>query len=181
MVAYSAAFAAYLAEFFAIVSLIAIPLYLSNGLALVFGRGMPIDFNKKFFDGRPLLGKGKTFRGAFAGIFFGTAGSFIVNALFPQLTAFLPADYVLYGFLLASGAVLGDIAASFIKRRLGLERGSRVLLLDQLDFLAGGILLGALIFTPTIEQVIFLMIFTLSMHRFANLVAFKTKIKKVPW
>ena len=43
------------------VSLMAIPLYLCNSLALVFGGKTPIDGERKFFDGRPLLGRGKTF------------------------------------------------------------------------------------------------------------------------
>lgn len=171
----------YLTSFFAIASLIAIPIYLSNGLALVFGGGKPLDFSKSFFDGKPVLGKGKTFRGTIAGIFFGSLGAAIVSMMFPQLAGFLPANYLYYGILLATGAILGDIAASFVKRRAGLEQGTSVFLLDQLDFLLGGIIVGMIVFVPTAEQVLFLAIFTFSMHRFANVVAFKTRIKKVPW
>ncbi len=171
----------YLAAFFATVSLIAIPIYLSNGLALAFGGGKPIDFGKRFFDGRPLLGNGKTIRGTAAGIFFGSLGAAIVSAFVPQLTAFLPVDYLRYGVLLAIGAMAGDIAGSFVKRRMGLEQGKSVMLLDQLDFLLGGILLGVTLFTPTILEILFLVVFTMSVHKFANIVAFKTKVKKVPW
>jgi CDP-2,3-bis-(O-geranylgeranyl)-sn-glycerol synthase len=171
----------YLAGFFATVSLIAIPVYLSNGFALLFGGGRPLDLGKRFVDGKPLLGKGKTIRGTLAGIFFGSMGSLAVSAFFPQLAAFIPANYVHYGALLAAGAMVGDIAASFSKRRLGLAQGKSVILLDQLDFLAGGILLGMTLFVPTIGEVLFLAAFTFSMNRFANLVAFNTRIKKVPW
>jgi CDP-2,3-bis-(O-geranylgeranyl)-sn-glycerol synthase len=170
-----------LASFFAVVSLIAIPVYLSNGLALVYGGGTRLDLGRKFLDGKPLLGGGKTFRGTIAGILFGFLGSLMVSLLFPGLAAFLPVSYVLYGFLLATGSVLGDIAASFFKRRLGLEQGTNILLLDQLDFLFGGMALGMVVFIPSLEQVLLLALFTFSMHRFANIVAFKAKIKKIPW
>ena len=171
----------YLVEFFAIVSLIAIPIYISNGLALVFGGGPAMDFGKRFFDGKELLGEGKTFRGTLAGIFFGSLGGAIVAVFIPQLAAFLPVDYFQYAVLLSMGAMLGDIAASFVKRRLGIERGAHFFLIDQLDFLVGGIALGAIMFVPAPEQVVFLAVFTFSMHKFANLIAFQSRMKKVPW
>ena len=171
----------YLSEFFAVVSLIAIPIYIANGLALVFGGGPKIDLGKNFVDGKRLLGDGKSFMGAATGIFFGSVGIAAVQIFLPQLTAFLPVNYLQYGFLLATGAILGDVASSFVKRRMGKERGKSVVFLDQLDFLVGGIVLGMIVFVPSVEQFVFLAVFTFSVHRFANLVAFKIKMKKVPW
>ncbi len=170
-----------LTEFAAIICLIAIPIYLSNGMALFFGGETPLDFGKKFFDKRPLFGGGKTFKGTIAGIAFGTLGGVVASILFPNLTLLLDTNYVVYGFFLSLGAMLGDITASFIKRRLKVERGETVFLLDQLDFLVGSILLGMVVFTPPFAVVAFLAIFTISIHKFANVVAFKTRIKNVPW
>jgi len=171
----------FLLSFFVTVSLIAIPVYLSNGFALIFGGGKPIDFGKKMNDGKRILGNGKTIRGALAGIFFGSLGTLAVAAAFPGANAFVGGSYLQYGILLALGAMLGDIAGSFAKRRTGFEQGESIPLLDQLDFLLVGIVLGALVFVPTALEVVFLVVFTVSMHKFANLIAFKTRIKKVPW
>ncbi|MAG21936.1 MAG: hypothetical protein CL943_01340 [Candidatus Diapherotrites archaeon] len=171
----------YLIEFFAVVILVIIPIYLSNSLALVFGGKTPIDFNKNFSDDRPIFGPGKTIRGAIAGIFFGSLTGIIVSVFIPQLTGYLPVDYVQYAILLSVGAVVGDIAASFLKRRINIERGKSVLILDQLDFLIGGLVIGGIIFVPSILQIAFLTVFTFLMHRFANNIAFLTKLKKVPW
>ncbi len=163
------------------VSLMAIPLYLCNGLALVFGGKTPIDFGKSFFDGRPLLGKGKTLKGTFSGIALAFLAVLAISAVFPQTEAVLGASYLYYGTLLAIGAVAGDFAGSFIKRRLGIERGKSVLILDQLDFVIGGFALGLLLVTPSLLEVVFLLAFTMIWHVIGNHIAFFARIKKDPW
>ena len=170
-----------LAGFFATVSLMAIPIYLTNGFALILGGKTPLDFNKTFFDKKPLLGKGKTVKGTIFGIVIGSLGALAVSLFIPQLTAYIGVNYFYYGILLSIGAVAGDILGSFVKRRISIERGKSVILLDQLDFLIVGIVFGSLLFVPTIWHVLFLAIFTASMHKFSNVVAFKTRIKRVPW
>ena len=170
-----------LAHFFAIVSLIAIPIYISNGMALVFGGHGQLDLGLNFIDHKPLFGKGKTFSGTLAGIIFGSAGSLAVMAFFPNLALVLGINYFYYGFLLASGAMAGDIFGSFLKRRVKVERGQSFFLLDQLDFILGGIGIGMLAFVPSIWHVLFLAAVTVSVHKFGNVVAFKTKMKSVPW
>jgi len=74
---------------------------IANGLALVFGGGPKIDLGKNFVDGKRMLGDGKSFMGAAAGVFFGLVGVAAVQIFLPQLTAFLPINYLQYGFLLA--------------------------------------------------------------------------------
>jgi CDP-2,3-bis-(O-geranylgeranyl)-sn-glycerol synthase len=163
------------------VSLMAIPLYLCNGLALVFGGKTPIDFGKKFWDGRPILGKGKTFKGTAAGLGSAFIASAALALFFPKTTAIAGANYALYGSLLCIGAVLGDFAGSFAKRRYGLERGKSVFWVDQLDFVAGGLILASLIAAPTIIEAVFLLAFTMLAHVIGNWIAFIYKMKKVPW
>ncbi|MDP6670520.1 MAG: CDP-archaeol synthase, partial [archaeon] len=126
-----------LIHFFTVVVLITIPIYLSNSFALILGGKTYLDFGKNFFDGRPLFGKGKTFRGTIAGIVVGSVGALAVSVFLSDFTTVISANYFHYGFLLAAGAMLGDLVGSFIKRRTGLARGESVLLLDQLDFVAG--------------------------------------------
>lgn len=163
------------------VSLMAVPLYLCNGLALVFGGKTPVDLGRKFFDGRPVLGSGKTFKGTIAGIASASVVSLALSAAFPQSSAFVGASYALYGVLLAVGAVAGDFAGSFAKRRYGLERGRSVFWLDQLDFVAGGLLFASLVSPPTAVEAVFLLAFTMLAHVIGNWVAFIYKMKKVPW
>ncbi|MFA4855130.1 MAG: CDP-2,3-bis-(O-geranylgeranyl)-sn-glycerol synthase [archaeon] len=163
------------------VSLMAIPLYLCNGFALIFGGKTPIDFGRNFFDGRRILGNGKSIKGTFAGIFFASLGVLAINVVFPQTGEILGTNYFWYGVLLAFGAILGDFAGSFLKRRLNIERGKSVFLLDQLDFVAGGLAAGALLAVPSTLEAIFLLAFTLLLHVVSNRVAYIGKIKRVPW
>lgn len=162
-------------------SLTAIPLYICNGLALVFGGKTPVDFGKNFFDGKPLLGKGKTFKGTFFGVFFAVLAAAGIWLVFPQSSGIIGASYILYGTLLALGAVAGDFAGSFLKRRLGVERGKSMFLVDQLDFVLGGYAFVLPVASPTALEIGFLCAFTLLAHVVGNKIAFVAKIKKVPW
>lgn len=163
------------------VSLIAIPLYLCNSLALVFGGKHPIDFGKNFFDGKPLLGKGKTFKGTFSGVFFAFLGVLILSTVFPQVNAIMATDYLAFGTLLAVGAVFGDFVGSFLKRRLGIARGKSVFLLDQLDFVLGGFVVASAVMLPSALEMLFLFALTMLAHVMGNWLAFLAKMKKVPW
>jgi len=79
----------------------------------------PLDGGRPFIDGRPLLGPSKTWRGLIASLLATTAVAPLVG-LAPGI-----------GALMALGAMAGDLASSFLKRRLGLASGARALGLDQ--------------------------------------------------
>ncbi|GAI48998.1 unnamed protein product, partial [marine sediment metagenome] len=49
-----------------------LPAYVANATPVVLGGGKPIDSGKKFTDGRPIFGAGKTWRGFVSGIATGT-------------------------------------------------------------------------------------------------------------
>ena len=163
-----------------VVSLIAAPLYLTNSMALLFGGKGRIDFGKNFFDGKPILGKGKTFSGLAGGIALGSLLVLAIVTAFPNANDFIP-NYLVYGVLLCIGTMAGDIVASFLKRRTGMEQGREVLLLDQLDFVVGGLAVGSFLFLPTVWEFLFLAAFTLAVHKISNFLAFKIKVKRVPW
>lgn len=80
----------------------------------------PVDFGIVFFDGRPLFGNSKTWRGLLASVFM--AG----------ILAILLSTSVQNGVLFGIWVMLGDLSASFIKRRLGYIESSRSRLLDTL-------------------------------------------------
>lgn len=161
-------------------SLYLTPMYMTNACAMLFGGKTRLDFNKTFF-GKPLLGKGKTFEGTFSALSIGILTSYLIEVLFKEQTLLISNNYLLFGFLLAVGTLLGDIIASFFKRRIGLKPGEQLLFVDQLDFIAGGLTLTLWIYTPTIFDVSLMVIITLIAHKIANFIAYKIKIKKVPW
>jgi len=154
-----------------------VPLYITNGCALLFGGGRPLDLGKKIF-GKPIFGRGKTVRGTCAGLISGLLSVFIIAPLVPK---WFVSNYVAFGNLLVLGALTGDILASFLKRRLGFKSGCAVPVLDQLDFVFGGIVFTAWMRVPSIAEFTALLIITLFMHRFSNYIAYKVKIKEVPW
>lgn len=167
-----------LVEIFFLLLLYVFPMYFSNGAPLVLHGKVPLDFGKKLF-GKRILGDGKTILGAFSGILIGTAGGAMAFFLIPY-AAQIP-NYFSFIVFLSIGAILGDIIKSFIKRRLGFERGAQWVLADQLDFIFGGLILSSLIRLPEIEIVLLLLVITLFMHSATNFIAYKIKLKNVPW
>jgi CDP-2,3-bis-(O-geranylgeranyl)-sn-glycerol synthase len=91
-------------------------------LSLLFGKrcNQPVDRGILLPDGRPLLGPSKTIRGLL--------GSITICALLAPLFDLSHLQGAAFGAL----AMLGDLASSFCKRRLGLHSGHSVPLLDQL-------------------------------------------------
>jgi CDP-2,3-bis-(O-geranylgeranyl)-sn-glycerol synthase len=107
-----------------------LPAMLPNSAAVVFGGGKPMDLGRSM-NGRRILGDGKTWRGFFGG---GAAG--VVLGLILMGIAYLFGSEEIWGYggiwagvgiiaCLSFGSLLGDIMGSFIKRRLGIERGKR--------------------------------------------------------
>jgi CDP-2,3-bis-(O-geranylgeranyl)-sn-glycerol synthase len=129
---------------------IVIPVYVANASAVIVGGGIPIDFGKRWRDGKRILGDGKTWRGLLSGTFLGmTAGFGLVVAAsyinaseynFLNLSDFERFPLMIpIIFSLCFGALLGDIIESFFKRRIGKNRGENWILFDQLDFLLGAL------------------------------------------
>lgn len=157
--------------------LVLLPALVANGspVLLSYG-GTPIDGGRKFLDGRPLLGAGKTWEGLGIGVLYGS--------IFAVFLASIMCSYTLLkgGIAAALGALLGDMFAAFIKRRIGLERGAPAPVLDQLDFYAGALIslyivdiivdpYAAAVFAPIV----------LVLHRLTNMAANRLKLKPVPW
>ncbi len=166
------------------------PSYTPNNFAVITGGGKPIDLGRNFIDGKRILGDGKTFRG-FAGGFAGGMLTGIIQYHIEMLFGFhffssLGFYQALYLFaLLSSGSLLGDMAGSFIKRRLGFERGKKAPLLDQLDFLVFSIILASFhesfYMIYTWQVILAGIVITPLLHRLTNLIAYLLKLKDVPW
>ncbi|MFH1786056.1 MAG: CDP-2,3-bis-(O-geranylgeranyl)-sn-glycerol synthase [archaeon] len=157
-----------------------IPAYVANASPVLFGGGRPLDFGKKFRDGRPILGKGKTIRGTVLGILCGTAAYFLSA---PFLAAYPLASQLTAGsaFLLASGTIFGDIFGSFIKRRLGFTSGANASILDQIMFIIFALLFVSIRIHVNPVQAAFLILVTPLIHRSFNILAYLAKLKEVPY
>jgi len=165
-----------------------LPAYLPNPVAALFGGGTPVDFGLTMRDGRRILGDGKTWRGlcigVFAGLLIGFVEIFCSNAF---NLAPMPLQTIASVTALAVGALLGDMAKSFFKRRLGKERGENWFLADQYDLVAGSLLLLLLVspawFFANITIPVFIVILVLTplLHRLANIIGFSLGVKDVPW
>ena len=153
-----------------------LPAYFANAAPVVLGGGTPIDGGRNFTGGRRIFGDGKTVRGFVAGLVAGT----IVGAL--QGIARGPlSHYLALGFLLALGALLGDLLGSFIKRRMGIERGGAALGLDQLGFVVIALLLASPITLPGWQVIVTLLIITPPIHLATNFIGHKLKLKARPY
>jgi CDP-2,3-bis-(O-geranylgeranyl)-sn-glycerol synthase len=162
-----------------LVFLYVVPLYIANSSPVIAHGKVPLDFGKKLF-GQPILGKGKTVLGTVAGITIGTGTGAIILLFFPQAEQLIP-NYLQLAFLLAFGAIIGDVTKSFFKRRFSIKSGEKWDLADQLDFVLGGLLVSMLLRIPEVWLVVLLLIATFFIHKTFNWVAYKLKLKEVPW
>lgn len=80
----------------------------------------PLDGGATFMDGRPVLGKSKTYRGL--------AFSLVGTVLAADVLG-MPWEI---GLMIGGLAMTGDCLSSFIKRRLGYDSGAMALGLDQI-------------------------------------------------
>ena len=179
-----------------------LPAYIANPMAAVFGGGTPMDLGKYFPDGRRILGNGKTIRGLVAGTACGIVIGLIQIGLAPRLMASgvldnWPMFYAALGayslctlsivFLMAFGALLGDSAESFIKRRLDLERGAMFPVADQLDFVLGAWVLTYIFAAHWFNTyfsfwiIVTVLVATPLLHLAANIFGYLIKVKKEPW
>ncbi len=167
-----------------------LPAYLPNNFAALFGGGTPLDLGKSLPDGRRIFGNGKTIRGTIAGIVSGMLIGLIQNSIsdlvgLPGFGEGRELFLVLLG--LSAGSMLGDLAASFIKRRLGMERGASFFLVDQLDFVMGAWALTFLLAPAwfndrfTSPVIIVVLLITPVLHRLTNVIGYMIGAKKEPW
>jgi CDP-2,3-bis-(O-geranylgeranyl)-sn-glycerol synthase len=164
------------------------PAYCANAFA-IFGGGKPVDFGKSW-RGKRIFGDGKTWRGLIIGIIAGSLFGLLWHFLsqFPPLSeTYFVFDFRItdpfFGLYLSVGAMIGDLANSFLKRRLGLKRGAPFWGLDQWNLVLGGLLM-AYLFAPTFiiaEQFIALLVITFAIHLTGNQIAYMMKRKKVRW
>jgi CDP-2,3-bis-(O-geranylgeranyl)-sn-glycerol synthase len=167
-----------------------LPAYVPNNAAVLAGGGRPIDGGWTW-NGRRLLGDGKTWRGTAVGTLAGAALALALNAVSPATSTLLgvelPTFPLTVALALPAGAMAGDIVASFLKRRTGRERGAAFPGLDQLDFVVVSLLFAFLaapewfaeVFTLPVLAVI--VVVTPLLHLGTNGIAYALGLKEEPW
>ncbi len=167
-----------------------LPAYVPNNVAVLAGGGTPIDGGRTV-GGRRLLGDGKTWRGTAVGTAAGVALALALNQVAPAAAAAtgvsLPTFPLAAAAGLALGAMLGDISASFLKRRTGRQRGAAFPVVDQLDFVAGALACAALLdfgwFTATFTLPVLGVVIVLTpiLHLATNGIAYLLGLKDEPY
>ncbi len=166
-----------------------LPAYIPNNVAVLAGGGRPIDNGMTLDDGKRLLGDGKTWRGTAFGTAAGVAVALALNQLHPFVSGGVAADPfpIAAAVSLAFGAMLGDILASFLKRRTGRERGAVFPGVDQLDFVVVSLVLTAVVATGwfletfTLGVLVAVFVLTPVLHVSTNAIAYALGLKDEPW
>jgi CDP-2,3-bis-(O-geranylgeranyl)-sn-glycerol synthase len=158
------------------------PAYCANAAPVLAGGGKPMDFGKNFVDGKPIFGKNKTFKGFFFGLAIGIFVGLVESLVFSYPMPF----NVLFIVLSPLGALIGDLAGAFLKRRLGIAPGGLLPVVDQIDFVVGAILFSLPFFSLPLtvtywELAIAVIIITPPIHLLTNFLAYKLKLKENPW
>jgi len=134
---------------------------------------------------KQIFGVNKTYRGILVGIIAGVLTSFaqlllLNNSFFASILVFpyTVKNFFLWGILLGGGALGGDLAKSYFKRKRGIAPGNRWLPWDQLDMVFGGIVCGSLLYRFSLMNIIILLIATPFLVLAINFVGYFLKIKE---
>ncbi|WP_254863807.1 CDP-2,3-bis-(O-geranylgeranyl)-sn-glycerol synthase [Halovivax gelatinilyticus] len=167
-----------------------LPAYVPNNAAVLAGGGRPIDGGRTW-NGKRVLGDGKTWRGTLVGTAVGAALALVLNAVAgdvgPAVGVDLPTFPVAVVVALPFGAMCGDIAASFLKRRTGRRRGAPFPVVDQLDFvvlaLAFAFVAAPTWFSEQFTLGVLAVVFVLTpiLHVGTNAIAYALGLKDEPY
>lgn len=171
-----------------------LPAYIPNNVAVLAGGGRPIDGGRTW-GGKRVLGDGKTWRGTAAGVTAGAILALVLNQVEPAVSTLLAVSLPTFPLLvvvaLPLGAMLGDIGASFLKRRTGRQRGAPFPGVDQLDFVVGALILAFLaglvsgsswfFETFTLPVIVTIFVLTPVLHVSTNGIAYLLGLKDEPY
>ncbi len=146
---------------------------------------IPIDFNKTI-NNKPVLGRNKTFRGIIFGVIFAVIVAYLQSLLynkefFGDISFFNYQNWLLFGFLIGFGALIGDLVKSVFKRRLGIKPGEKFVPFDQTDFVIGALIFIMPILDLTLEIFLTSLFLSFILHIIVNHIAYYLKIRNEKW
>lgn len=166
-----------------------LPAAFSNMAPRLFSRisflNIPIDNNIKF-KGKPLFGKNKTWRGVIFGVLTSITIAYIQFLLssysfFVSISVLNYSNFILIGFLLGLGTHVGDLFESFLKRRLNMKPGQSLLVLDQIDWVMGSLILLLFIYIPSFKLVVNALVLFFILHIIVKHIGYFLKIDNKKW
>jgi len=170
-----------------------LPAYVANmipvicGTASVSGKlSQPID-GYRSIHGVRIFGDSKTWGGLIGGTFVGMIVFIIQQELyrfsfFQSISLiYYPSLSLLFGLLMALGALCGDLTKSFVKRRIGLTSGASWFPFDQIDYVLGAFVFIIPFYVPSTLVFIVLLLVAPVFHYATNYLAFVLGLKKVWW
>jgi CDP-2,3-bis-(O-geranylgeranyl)-sn-glycerol synthase len=147
----------------------------------------PVDFGKKIGN-LPIFGSHKSWRGIIFGIFVGILVVYFQFWLyqFPIIKNISLIDYsqiniLLFGFLISSGTVFGDLLFAFIKRRLKKEPGQRFIPFDQTNYVIGAFIFLELWLKLNLNIWLTIFILTFFLHIIVNYLGYLLQLHKAKW
>ena len=87
-------------------------------------------------------------------------------------------DFILLGALMGGGALMGDLVKSFIKRRLNVPPGKPWFPWDQLDWIAGAMLLSSIVYVPPARVMVVTALLYTGVHLCSDRIVCRMGIKK---
>ncbi|MFH0776799.1 MAG: CDP-archaeol synthase [Patescibacteria group bacterium] len=178
-------------SYFAILYL-ALPAFVANMLPVLATKinfcpvlARPVDCGKKFL-GREIFGQNKSWRGLLAG----TLGGALIGALqfcFQKYQIYSTGllehlgQFLLFGALAGLGALVGDLAGSFLKRLWRIAPGRPFLPLDQIDYILGFLVFTNFLINWEWRASLFLLLFASIANPLVNLSAYFLGLKKTFW
>jgi len=146
----------------------------------------PVDFCQKF-KGKRIFGKNKSWNGLVYGVIFAIiitlVQAFLLNKtdFFSSLLLVDYTNWLLLGFLLGFGSLVGDLIESFIKRQIGKAPGKPCPIIDQIDYVLGGLLFAIFAFPVTLNMVITLILVSIVLTIIINHLSYFLKIRGEKW
>jgi CDP-2,3-bis-(O-geranylgeranyl)-sn-glycerol synthase len=145
----------------------------------------PLDMDS-MLGGSRILGDHKTWRGLILGISAGIITAALQQLLansYSSIDAISLIDWetnnpVTIGALLGFGALAGDAAKSFLKRRLNINPGETFLIFDQVDYILGALFFLSLKVPLSSLPIIQIVITWTMLHVLSTLTAWKVGIKE---
>ncbi len=147
----------------------------------------PLDFGLKY-KGKFIFGKNKTWRGLLSGIAVAIVTVFIqqyaLRAYDTDIVIngqnFTELPPVLLGFLLGSGALIGDAIESFFKRQAGIAPGKSWFPFDQIDYIIGAIIFTWILVPLSLLQYSLLLVTGFIFHLIFSYLGYLLKLKNDP-
>ena len=166
-----------------------LPAYFANMAPVIVKKinifKFPVDFGKKKSNKR-IFGENKTFRGLIFGIIFAIIISFFQFLLYKnnfllEISFIDYSNWLLFGFLMGFGALIGDLTKSFFKRRLNYKPGQSFVPFDQVDFVIGALIFIYPLIKLSIELMIIIILLSFALDIIVNHLSYYLKIRNEKW